>query len=112
MDILTSSFLLAFILIIWFKTEAIVEYSSIFCPKLFKTNEYKEWRKSNVEDDYIGFLLANYYSNFFIRLISCPFCLGAWLSVFFSLFSSNLLFFAPIYIFGLIFFFLIVKLSE
>lgn len=111
MSILISICLVTSILLIWFKTEAVLEYGSVICPNLLKINEYKTWHKENLELDYLDFLAVN-YNSFFIRLVSCPYCLSTWMSVLFSIFCGNL-FFAPIiFVFGLTLFFIVVKLGK
>jgi hypothetical protein len=112
MEILIYSCFLATVLILWLNTEVVYEYSNLFNIGLFKPSEYKQWKKSNIEDDYIGYLMTNFHNNFFIRLICCPYCLGFWLSIFLGAISSNFMFFAPIYIFGLTMFFIVCKLSR
>lgn len=67
------------ILIIWFQTEAIVEYGKLLMPKLF--SGYNNMTYSS----YPEYLQAE-HNNFFTRLISCPFCLGFWVALFMSLF--------------------------
>ena len=70
-------------LVIWFKTEAFVEYLELF--RLDSLFGVKKFRKQQVEGgdyglDYPNFLLIN-YNSFFIRLITCPFCLTVWASL-------------------------------
>jgi len=76
-------FINAFISLIWFKTEAILEYSKYipFLNKVLKIKEFEDFKISNSEVlDYQTFLLIE-YNSFFIRLITCPICLTTWLSI-------------------------------
>lgn len=94
------------ILLIWFRTEAFVEYfKHSWFAKLFKINEYEE---VNPDTSYIDFL-REYYNCFFVRLITCPICLSVWLGGFLALFA-NILSYPVITVFGLFFYLLISKL--
>jgi hypothetical protein len=78
----------AMILLIWFKTEAYVEYC-----KLFKRNDicfYKEYYKKKKDDVRLTYItyLRDQHDGFLIRLITCPICLAVWT----GLLSSFLLF--------------------
>ena len=71
-------FLFVFILIIWFNTEAFVEYSHLLKIKWFKVNEYLIAKDSDFTLTYHSYLLQK-HNSFFTRLITCPFCLNFWL---------------------------------
>jgi len=62
-----------------YKTEFIVEYGSLLnlvsFPELVAYKCFKI--QNNKKVNYFDFLNAN-YDNFFIRLLSCPYCLGFW----------------------------------
>lgn len=99
--VIILSYLLTTILIIWFKSDAVIEYGKLL--KLSKILKIDEFQKKKDEEDasltYIRFLRIT-YDNFFIKLITCPYCLSFWLSL---LFSINHIYFMPlIYINGLI----------
>jgi hypothetical protein len=90
-DILNQISLIVFILIIWFKTEAFLEYASLFkIEKLFKINQFKEYKKINISIDYITYLSLK-HKNFFTKLISCPYCIGFWIVLFSCLLFNNIL---------------------
>jgi len=73
-------------LVIWFKTEAFIEYSELFkLDKIFKIEDYKTYKKTNPTMDYNTFLRLK-YPNFITKLISCPYCLGFWITIFFVYF--------------------------
>jgi len=73
-------FLITSILLIWFNTEAFVEYSKILHLPCVKVKEYLIAKEKDCTLSYHTFLLLN-YNNFFTRLITCPVCTSVWLSV-------------------------------
>ena len=74
-DALLVSLAIAFILIIWFETNAIVEYARLFGVSLEGYKKSEEMGLSFVD------WLSIKYDNFLVRLISCPVCLSTWLSI-------------------------------
>ena len=74
--ILTASGL-SIVLLIWFQTNAFVEYARLF--------GFKKFLKNYEEDEQMGISFPDYLlmtrNCFFFRLISCPICLCAWLSL-------------------------------
>ena len=72
------SFIVTF-LIVWFKTEAFEEYATLIGgDKFFKVRSYRKNRERNALLTYHSFLLER-YNSFFVRLATCPYCLGLWL---------------------------------
>jgi len=69
------------ILLIWFRTEAYVEYCKLLRLK-FLCN-YKDYEEKKQKEDcrltYHGYL-RQYKNSFFVRLVTCPICLSVWLS--------------------------------
>lgn len=83
--LLIPSCIVASLLLIWFRTEGYVEYCKAF--KLDKISFYKDFYAKQAEDarlTYLGYL-KQYHNSFFVRLITCPICLGAWISTFAAL---------------------------
>jgi hypothetical protein len=76
------TFINIFLLVVWFKTEAFIEYNNIIkiFKSIFKVKEYDMFRKENPDIDYNTFLLIR-YNSFFTRLISCPICLNTWFCI-------------------------------
>ena len=112
-DIFNGSCLAALILLIWFETEALLEYAKVFrLNKLFKINEYEKCLNENLEDDvsYPDFL-ASEYNNFFTRLISCPICLGFWVTLCVA-FYLNIELFPVINILSMLLYFLTKKVMK
>ena len=75
------------LLLIWFKTDAVSEYLW-FLPI---SKKYKQVQASNPGLDFIMFLTMS-YKGFWIRLLACPYCIGFWLALGISLFTS------PVYV--------------
>jgi hypothetical protein len=86
--IITLIFLITLLLIIWFDTDAFVEYCRLFhLSKLFKIDLFDEAYKKNFELTYHHFI-KRYHDCFFVRLIMCPVCLSVWLSIIFCIIFS------------------------
>ena len=82
-------FLVSLIMLIWLKTEAFHEYCKLFrFKKIFYTEEYSMFAEATPEMGYIEYLQVQ-YDCFFIRLVSCPICLGLWLNIILSLLLWN-----------------------
>lgn len=112
-DVINNSCLVALILLVWFETDAFLEYMKIFyLNKLFKINEYEKRVNENLEEDitYPDFLASD-YNNFFTRLMSCPICLGFWVSLSVS-FYLNIEVFPVINILSMLLYFLIKKIMK
>lgn len=81
--ILAIAFISLFLLI-WFRTEAFVEYCRLFrLDAISHYKDYYEKRKNDVSLDYHGYL-RQYQNSFKNRLITCPICVSVWLSLFIS----------------------------
>lgn len=79
---LSFIFINAFILLIWFKTDAFFEYvvNIPILNRLLKIDRYKEFKIKYSDVRYPIFLNIE-YNSFFTRLISCPICLNTWLTI-------------------------------
>ena len=74
--------LIVTILIIWFKTDAFVEYLDLLgFKKLFYIKEYKVSQDTSFAVNYPNFLMCQ-KNCFLSRLVSCPTCITFWLSLF------------------------------
>ena len=89
--------LIATILLIWFRTDAWLEYCRLF---KFKPSFYKDFDEKYKEDVSLTYIhyLRLHHNCFFVRLITCPICFSVWLAIIISLFTS--ITFIPIYIIG------------
>jgi len=92
-EILRYSSVTVFIYIILFHTNVIYEYFkySKLLSKLFKITDYIQYQELTGDKDilYISYL-ATIYNNFFIKLITCPLCLGFWINLILSIISGNI----------------------
>lgn len=112
-DVLNGGCLGALILLVWFETDALLEYAKVFyLNKLFKINEYEKCINENLEEDmsYSDFLVSD-YNNFFTRLLSCPICLGFWITLSIS-FYLNIELFPVINILSMLLYFVTKKIMK
>ena len=77
--------LIAFIMLIWLKSDAVVEWGTLF--GLSKFLKIKEFRNERLESamcgsslNYPDFLKEKYNYNFITKMLACPLCLCTWLS--------------------------------
>ena len=105
-DNLYLAFLVSFALFAWSETDFFVEYCKLFgIWDLFKIKNYEDHKESGgdseealgfgasvsleaVDISYLDYLLLK-HDSFFIRLITCPICLGFWLNIFTLFISKN-----------------------
>lgn len=108
---ITIVLIYTFLLIIWFNTEAFVEYSHILKLKWFKIYDYLNAKETDFTLSYHSYLLQK-HNSFFIRLITCPFCLNFWLILIGKfIFDYSFLEIPTIYVTSLITYFIFNKLS-
>lgn len=109
--------IIAVVLIVWLKTDGIIEWAKIFgLKKLLKIDEYYDYKieqylnsEHPMEVSYPLFLkMTN--NNFLTRLLSCPLCLGFWLSVLGCAIISNLIAIPIIYVVSMLLYGAILKL--
>jgi hypothetical protein len=104
------SFFNTLLLLVWFKTNAFIEYFKSF-PFLNKViHQYEKSTIAGLNTDFINFLRLN-YNCFLVRLITCPFCLNFWLSIITSFFVGYK-FFALIYVSSLVYYKIVNILSK
>lgn len=106
-------FINAFIMYIWFKTDAFIEYFKYikYFFNLFKIKEYLCFREKHNNINYHTFLILN-YNNFFVRLITCPSCVGVWLTMMSSILYINKYNFFSNFIYLLILYYIISILKD
>ena len=97
MEIVIICFI-ALILLIWFRTDAYIEYCRVF--HLNGISFYKDFDTKYKEDVSIQYLhyLRRDHNCFFVRLITCPICLSVWLGFFAAIIFTPILF--PVYATG------------
>lgn len=78
------------ILIIWFNSTAFIEYCKLvpLFYKLFKVDDFYTKYESDFDLTYLLYL-RQYHSCFFVKLITCPICLGFWLSLIATFFTNG-----------------------
>ena len=82
-DLFFYSSSISLVLFIWFKSDAFIEYCSLFgFKKLFYIKDFNEQKSINPALTYPDYLVI-YRDNFFSRLLSCPTCASVWLGVLF-----------------------------
>ena len=105
MIILSLCCTLSCLLLIWFKSTALEEYSRLLrVPLAPKMTEYLESLKDNGNYEkkntvmgvtlgnkkystYLEFLQYYYYDKFIVSLVSCPICLSFWIGCLLGLFN-------------------------
>jgi hypothetical protein len=101
-DFINQLCLINFALLVWFKTEAIVEYSKLFkLGKFFRVDKYIDYKKINPEINYITYLTVK-NPNFLTKLATCPYCLNFWITLFSCLLFSNIIFFPIHYMISIV----------
>lgn len=99
------------VFIVWFKTNAVVEYGKLLGLKnLLWIDSYEKYVCDNLEGDYVTFLACK-HNNFLIRLITCPLCLGVWYCFLASL-PMGIIHFCPLYLLSLTMYFVIIKIGD
>ena len=86
----------ALFLLVWFKSDAFVEWMNLFnLGKLIKYNEYQDERFSDPNITYPLFLKIK-YGGFGNKLFGCPLCLSVWQSIVISFVIAAFTSFGPI----------------
>ena len=83
------------ILFLWFETNAFYEYTKA----IFKYKTYEE-KRSLYDTCSLSEFISIHYSNFWSKLVSCPYCLGFWGSSIATLVSTHSPSWIPITYFG------------
>ncbi len=82
MNLLGFSLLVGYLLLLWFRTNAFVEYISVFkLSHFFHVDTYHELVGNGYNASYPDFLKEYFGDSFFVRLVTCPICLGFWLAL-------------------------------
>lgn len=103
-------FLITLFLLIWFKSDAFIEYCKLFrLTTVFKIGDWETFKNTiDISTTYHTYLRLK-YPNFFVKLITCPSCLCVWLTLP-SCFIYGILYFPMICIMSLSMYYLINKL--
>ncbi|MAF24565.1 hypothetical protein CL634_03180 [bacterium] len=101
---LFNSLISVFVLVIWFETNAFVEYlRSFYFLKFLRIKEYEE-RDEGLGVPYPDFLEMK-SGNFLTRLLACPLCLGVWVNIAGAVCVGSVFVFFASYYLSLIFYF-------
>ncbi len=100
------------LLVIWFKTDAFLEYARLFrLAKVFEIDKYDKEYHNDFTLDYHTFLLREHKDSFFVKLVTCPVCLIVWCGIVSSLFFGYL-YFSPVTICGMLLYFTLSRLMN
>lgn len=89
-DLIITCYIVSW-LIVWFDTDAFVEYVKLLrIGKYFDIEEYEKRNSlaGGVITEYYEFLDLK-YSNFLTKLLACPICTSFWLTIYFGTLSGN-----------------------
>lgn len=106
-EIFYCTFWVSAISIVWFCTDWLLHYSQLFGFAKNTRINYELFIKQNPDKYFPDFLFEeslfckNRFIKFLYKLLSCPFCLIAWLSLISSFICSNFIIAAPTYVLSL-----------
>lgn len=105
-------FYVVFLMFIWFKTDFFIEYSKLFkLNKIFKIDNWDDYKNINPKIAYLEYLRIK-FPNFFIKIITCEYCLLFWIVLLSCLFFKNFIYTPLIYIVCIIIYKLLWKLVK
>ncbi len=113
-NFITASMTLAILLLIWFNTEAFIEYAQVFkITDCFKIDEFIKVRQETQDPSltYLTFI-AEHYDCFLVRLITCPICLSIWLGFILSIFLASFKLCLAISFLGLSLYYALIRLMR
>lgn len=104
-----SIFWCIFLLFIWFKTDAFVNYGKLlgFSDK-FKISDWEDYRILNPKISYLEYIFLK-NRNFLTKIISCVPCFLFWIAILVSLVLNSLFYYPITYILSYVFYKLIDK---
>jgi pilus assembly protein TadC len=102
--------------LLWFETDFIADYLRLLKPNWSIWGEYDKARANYLTQTFIEFLYeesrGNPFKRFYLKLLNCPFCLGVWLALLISILVGEWLAAPFVYVFGLLGYFVVRKLSR
>lgn len=103
MNVVMAISWVVFLLWICFETSAVYEYLMMLpcLDRLSHTQKYTESRKENYDLSYKDYLLV-FHNSLFVRLVTCPYCVGVWMSLFVCWVCGCLSWLAAVYIASLL----------
>jgi hypothetical protein len=113
MNILQAITWVAGSLFVLFETTAVYEYLKVLPLPNFitKFKDYENEKKYDSALSYRMYWLIN-HDSFFIKMITCPYCLGAWASIGFSMIFSCFEWIPAVYLGGLSTYFIVAALLK
>ena len=106
-EIFYGVFWVSAISVVWFCTDWFIYYSQLFNFAKITRLEYEFFIKQNPNKYFPDFLFEksldsnNRFKRFMYKMLSCPFCLMAWLSLIASFICSAFIIAAPVYVISL-----------
>lgn len=106
-EIFYSTFWISMFSVIWFYTDLVVDYCTLFGIAKQNCLDFLSFVTANPDKYFPNFLyektlfIDNQLIKFVGKLISCPLCLHAWLSLVAAIVCDSLLITAPVYILSL-----------
>tara|TARA_Y100000310_G_scaffold341514_1_gene440894 strand:+ start:2121 stop:2471 length:351 start_codon:yes stop_codon:yes gene_type:complete len=95
-DTLFISSATTLILLIWFGSDAFIEYAKLIGgAKFFGVKEFEKLQETRATLTYHDYL-SEYKSNFFTKLITCPTCLSVWTTLIVTLAYADSLYLFPL----------------
>ncbi len=75
-------FFLSYLYLIWFDTEAFIEYAKVFQLRRFSEtiDSFIQGKEDGGETSFINYLIM-FHDSFWVKLITCPVCLNTWISI-------------------------------
>ena len=111
-EVILISCAVALVLLLWFHTEAFIEYATFFGGnRFFHIDDFRKRQEKDPVLDWISYLQI-YHDSFFVRLITCQMCLSFWSLLLVCALTHNLILLPVCYILGLIIYKLTIKLLE
>lgn len=107
-EIFYSTFWISAISIIWFYTDWFIQYSQLLDIAEETQLKYFSYIIENPYGNFTDFLYeqslltSDKYTKFLYKLLSCPFCLLLWLSIFVSEMYGHIIIAAPVYVLSLV----------
>ena len=88
MDLLYCSLTICTFVLLWFETQAFIEYTDLlrrFLPnwftEFFFLTDYQRAMQDGTKIDYLDFVAGNFSDTFRGRLITCPLCTATWVGI-------------------------------
>lgn len=109
MDIVNSISIPTVFLLIWLQTEAFLYYAKLLkLTKMFKIDIFENDKLNDFTLEYPTWLPTK-YPGFFTKLISCPWCIGFWVSFGICIALNTFYIFPTMYLCSIIIYFIIVN---